>query len=82
VGIDERLLNGVLGASGADDARAVPQQWSAITVDDRREGGLLAADRQLGQPLVALQTQERRAGQARWVPQRVGLLRVRDRVLP
>nr|WP_228430599.1 hypothetical protein [Baekduia soli] len=82
VDTDQGLLDGVLCACRPDDPRAVAQQRGAVAVDDGREGGLVAVDGQLGEPLVALQPQERGARQTRRVAQQMGPVGVRDPVLP
>ena len=59
VGVDERLLHGVLGRrAGGDEATAVAQQRRSVALDDRRERLLVAGVRERDQPLVGRARQQ------------------------
>jgi hypothetical protein len=81
VGVDQRLLDGVLGPAGADDAGAVARERRPVAIDDGVEGGLVAIGGELGEALVALQAQQRRTRQAGGVAQRGRAHRLTDQFL-
>jgi hypothetical protein len=62
VGVDEDLLEDVLGVLGrAQHLPAEAEQAALVAVDDRLEGAVVATPQQRHQPLVALQAKQRRA---------------------
>src|SRR5436305_1120034 len=64
VGLEERLLDGVLRAAGREQALAVAQEGAPVAADDHLEGALVARAHEVHQPGVALRVQERTSGQA------------------
>jgi hypothetical protein len=73
VGIHERLLHRVFRSPRAEQPSAVALELPAVTVDDRREGRVVALASEGHEPRVVLQSQERRAGQAGGVLEQAGL---------
>jgi hypothetical protein len=61
-GVEEGLLDGVLGARPGEEARAVAQQRAPVAVNDRLEGAVVARADQIDQALVGLRAQDRLAG--------------------
>ena len=62
VGVDEDLLQDVLGVlGGAEHLAAEAEQAALVAVDDRLEGAGVAAARHRDQLLVALQLEQRGA---------------------
>jgi hypothetical protein len=71
MGVDEGLLDCILGTARSDDAAAVAQQRRAVAVDDRGEGRLVAIEGELYEAFVALQPQQRRPREPRGVAQQL-----------
>ena len=63
VGVDERLLQRVVGGGRREQAADIEAQRRAIARDDRRERALVAGAGEGDQPLVGLRRQHPRAGE-------------------
>ena len=73
VGVDERLLHRVFRTPRAQQPSAVALQRRSIAVDDCRKCRIVALTSEGHEPVVVLEAQQRRAGQAGRVLEQAGL---------
>ena len=65
VGVDEDLLHRILAAPVGKDSRAVPQELSLVSRDDRLERTIVPGSRQVDKPRVTLRLEQRSARKSR-----------------